>query len=66
MIRKEFPNLFKGLAKQYGARKAIQILQAVPSIAEDSRYGLIASFNWDFTPQGNQFWVRVWLGGRKV
>lgn len=67
-MRKQFPNLFKTLSKQYGARKAIKIISMVREITsthlEKSAYCLKSSFVWHETTQGHGFWANIYKGGK--
>ena len=61
--RRDLPNLFKTLAKRFGARKAVKLIALTPEVdctghCSDSD-ALAGAFIWDGTIQGYSYWLNI-------
>lgn len=68
-IKKQYPKLFKTLARLFGARRAISLIQSVKDspdseLADCSRVD--GSFYWIKTKQGQVWWNKVYNASRRI
>lgn len=56
-VQKQYPKLFKTLARLFGARKAVKLISSLSDVLDGDR--LSEMFYWNISKQGHKFWLKV-------